>query len=112
LTHTEQIAVFIPSLTPDYYGGVYESYIPATGAPTWATIRQSSGNQIGFLSGSPTESRFDIDVNDKDGWIWLQGQIIDSRFGYISVDSISEGQRKRTIRLSGNITTMDNFNFA
>lgn len=112
MIHTEQIAVFELSSEPDYYGGIYETYVPAIGAPTWATIRQTSGNQIAFMSAGPQEKRFDIEVNQLETWTWQTGHIIDSRFGYISVDSISEDTRKRTLRLTGNIIQLDNFPIA
>jgi hypothetical protein len=109
MVHLEQITVWIPNDTPDYYGGIYEGYIPATNAPTWATIRQTSGNQIGILGGTATEGVFEMFFNTLDGWSWKQGYLIESRFGYISIDSYTEDIRKRLIRAEGNITTMDNF---
>jgi hypothetical protein len=105
MTYTEQIIVWQVNEVPDYYGGVYEALVPATGAPTWADIQQASGNQVSILGGTPTEGVFNLLVNTKDGFTWKQGLVVQSRFGYIAIESISEDYRKRRISLQGNIVS-------
>jgi hypothetical protein len=103
MTFTEQIIVFVPNFQTDYYGGVYEAFVPDVSAPIFANIEQSSGGQIPLLGGSPTEGVYNVTVNDKDGFVWKQGFQINCRFGNIVVESVSEGIRKRTFRLVCNL---------
>ncbi len=110
MVHLEQIQVWQVNNTPDYYGGVYESYVPAANAPTWATIRQNSGSQVTLFGGSPTNAVYEVFANYKDGFTWEQGMVITSlTYPDIVVDTISEDTRLRLIRLTANIQTTDNF---
>ena len=101
MTHFDQIEVW------QWTGEINESggYNPTdpvrqTLAPTWATINQTSGNDLELNGRKATESVFDVIVNVRPGFTWNRVMFITTRFGNLDVIAISESLRKREITLT------------
>jgi head-tail adaptor len=103
MTHPNQIAVYRYEKANDGFGG----FVPATptlmaDAPTWATIQETSGDDLILSERYTTQRRFDIKVNWRDDFTWSRGMfIVSDEYGIIDIDGIQETKRKRHIDISG-----------
>jgi hypothetical protein len=107
MTFPYEIAVWRKADVPDYYGGVVEGYELAANAPMWANITQASDGQVALFGGTPNNALYDVTVNYREDFTWMQGDLIDCRFGKLAVESIVEDVRMRKITIRANRLTYD-----
>ena len=103
MTHTEQISVYRYEKTDDGFGG-YEPAQPTllTLAPSWATVRHDTGDDLGLNERFTTANRFTITCNYRDDFNWARDMFIVRENGdVIDINGIRETVRKRKVELSG-----------
>ncbi len=103
MTHREQISVYLYKKADDGFGE-YEPATPVlqTDAPTWASIRQDSGDDLVLNERFTTANRYTIDVNWRNDFTWSRDMFIVRESGeLIDIDGIREVIRRRTMQLSG-----------
>ncbi len=103
MTHREQILVYLYQKTDDGFGE-YEPATPVlqTDAPTWASIRQDSGDDLVLNERFTTANRYTIDVNWRNDFTWSRSMFIVRESGeLIDIDGIREVIRRRTMQLGG-----------
>lgn len=100
MTHTEQIEVYLFTSTPTLSGGFHPAEpIRQCNAPTWATVKPTSGYDLQISERKETQSLFTIIANYRPGFIWLRQMFITTRFGNMHIYNIFEDTRKRTVKL-------------
>lgn len=103
MTHREQILVYLYQKTDDGFGE-YEPALPVlqTDAPTWASIRQDSGDDLVLNERFTTANRYTIDVNYRNDFTWSRSMFVIRESGeLIDIDGIREVIRRRTLQLGG-----------
>jgi hypothetical protein len=108
MTHLEEITVYEISHEDDGYGGTTEFLTIRDDAPTFATIRQLSGSQAQFGAYIQAPD-YQVLCNYKDDFRWLPDMVIKYRDYLLKVAVVIEDVRLRSVKLTANWVTVDNF---
>ena len=102
MIHTEQIEVYCYTKIDNGFAG-FTPGVPElqADAPQFATIQNSSGNDIETSRRKATEYQFTVTVNATfNSFAWQNNFFITSRFGNLDVTGIEESKRKREYTLN------------